>query len=69
MAFISRDPFARSELHRESVKPYFGQTCAWCGNLNARGTLYQYRIESDGGRTSYIPRFFCSVSCMRSFHG
>jgi len=74
VALVSRDPFAREELHRETVKPkpqerYHGLFgCAWCGGINARGTLYRYRVETDGGRVHPDSRLFCSVSCYRSYH-
>ena len=74
MAYISRDPFARQELHRRPAQvlnaAYYGvkRTCDWCGNVNHRGGLYVYTIESDGGRRSDIRGLFCSVGCMRSYH-
>lgn len=71
MAYISRNPFAREEIHRESIRPGdFGikHVCAWCGNTNAHGNVFQYRVESDGGRKSEIPGHFCSIGCMRTYH-
>lgn len=74
MALISRDPFAREELHRETVRPkmleaYYGTYgCAWCGGTNAAGTLYRYRVETDGGREHVDDRTFCSVACRRTFY-
>lgn len=67
MAYISRDPFARSEVHRDSVAVGTSEGCRWCGS-NRKGKLYQYRTESDGGRKSEIPYRFCSISCMRAYH-
>ena len=67
MAYVSRDPFARQELHREQMeKSLF--TCDWCGGVNGFGKLFQYRIESDGGRKTRISGKFCSRSCMQSYH-
>lgn len=68
---ISRDPFARTELHR--TRHYVqASTCAWCGQVKQtpKGAkyLYAYDVQSDGGRRSMVSRFFCSVGCMRSFH-
>ena len=69
MAYISRDPFARQELHRETVEPgYVVKGCAWCGGLNAHGKLYRYRIETDGGRSHSDDRVFCSVGCRHIFY-
>ncbi len=65
---VSRDPFGRTELHRESVKPAKHEGCKWCGNVNGYATLFEYRNESDGGRTYQISGRFCSVSCMRAYH-
>ena len=73
MAYVSRDPFGRTELHRKAVHvrkpiteaPVTG--CAWCGSLNGRGNLYRYRTESDGGRTFEDSRLFCSVGCRRLY--
>lgn len=67
VSLISRDSFARQELHRETVLPH-GATCKWCGNTNGKGSLYQYSVESDSGRRSDIPYLFCSVGCMRDYH-
>jgi hypothetical protein len=77
MAYINRDPFARNELHKETVLivSSLGRraSCAWCGQVKEtrRGHpfLFQYRQESDGGRNRDIPGLFCSVDCMRNYHG
>lgn len=75
MAYVSRDPFARTEIHRRAFAPmnlgYYGlkqPTCDWCGGLNRRGALYVYSVESDGGRRSDIRGAFCSIGCMRAYH-
>lgn len=75
MKIISRDPFARTELHRERV---YTRDCAcdWCGQTpktqTGREYLYMYYVVSDSGRASRVPsrvpRGFCSVDCMRSYH-
>lgn len=68
---ISRDPFARQELHRESV-PVPAISCAWCGQF--RGSvasshkLFRYYTESDGGRRFDHKGLFCSKSCHDSYH-
>jgi len=75
MALVNRDPFAREELHRRSVVVFAeGGGCAWCGayrsglrNPQAR-RLFQYRIETDGGRVSEDAKLFCSKSCRDSYH-
>ena len=67
---ISRDPFARTELHSETVD-YLGAGrtgCWYCDGLNGYGKLFQYRQESDGGRVSHIQGKFCSITCMRAYH-
>lgn len=72
MAFVSRDPFARTELHKETVRPAKGESCKWCGGLarnGGEGRLFKYRRESDGGRVYEISGLFCSVGCMKTYHG
>lgn len=59
---ISRDPFARTELHRASVGT---GSCKWCGSHKR---LDHYWTESDGGRKFAHPGLFCSVSCFRSYN-
>jgi MYM-type Zinc finger with FCS sequence motif len=70
MAYISRDSFARTELHRSRITnadvSYAILTCDWCGQAKA---LYRYQTESDGGRVSTHPGRFCSTSCFKSYHG
>lgn len=75
MAYISRDPFAREEVHRERKYAHqdfnVANGCKWCGNKrsteNGRLFLYQYRVEQDGGRKSDVPGLFCSIDCCRSY--
>jgi hypothetical protein len=65
---IARNPFARETLTRTSVKAY-GRTCTWCGSVSPRGLLFCYHIETDGGRKSTLTGEFCSIGCMRTYHG
>lgn len=71
MAYISRDPFAREELHREAIETR--DTCDFCGNTRKDGKLFQYRIEKDGSRfwdkRDTIKGLFCSIGCMVAYHG
>jgi hypothetical protein len=66
MTYVSRDPFARTETHKEEVCGEKG--CDWCGATNRRGNLFVYRTESDGGRKSEHRGQFCSKSCHDSYH-
>jgi len=68
MTYVSRDPFAREELHREKVKTSKG--CDWCGQTRKGGKLFAYHIEPDGilCRKNPIKGLFCSVGCMRAYH-
>jgi len=76
MAYISRDPFARTEIHRrreyDSRGVHTPADCSWCGRVKETRSghkyLFRYSIESDGGRKSDITGRFCSVSCMRAYH-
>ena len=68
MTLISRDSFARSEIHREivdkSINPYFDKlTCDWCGSSRKSGNLFKYLTETDGGSRHYHKGKFCSKSC------
>ena len=68
MALIRRDPFARQELHRATVR-HSSRTCDWCGNLNAHRSLFHYRIETDGGRSYEDDHLFCSLPCRTAYQG
>jgi hypothetical protein len=61
---ISRDPFARSELHRDTIDAQ-GQTCSWCGQTAKGNKLFVYRTERDGiaNQTRTHNGQFCSKSC------
>lgn len=66
--FIRRDSFARMELHGTAHKAAHGEDCRYCGNVNSKGQLFEYRNESDGGRKYDISGAFCGVRCMRAYH-
>lgn len=69
---VSRDPFAREELHVKRVYTV-NVFCSWCGQVkelrDGRTYLYRYRVETDGGRTYEDSRLFCSVACRRAYNG
>lgn len=71
MTYINRDPFARTELHREA-RDVSVSTCSWCGSVRTRKNgpsyLYRYSTESDGGRRYEHRGLFCSKSCHDSYH-
>lgn len=75
MAFVTRDPFARQELHRERVYVNLATgSCAWCGSVRNAGRsgkvyLYRFRVETDGGSVHADARLFCSRDCRESYHG
>lgn len=62
---ISHDPFARFTLYREKCQP--NSKCAWCGQV----AKFTYSTQSDGFGASphTIAGEFCSIGCMRTFHG
>lgn len=73
MAYVSRDPFARTELHRE--REYIAHAlhgCTECGGYKetkrGRKYLFKYRTENDGGRSSEHRGLFCSRSCHNAYH-
>ena len=82
MRQISRDPFARETVYRETVRlePAFNfkrtegvnpVSCAWCGQRKRSDRLYRYYVERDGiyTRREAIAdgRLFCCVDCMRAY--
>lgn len=74
MALVSRDPFARRELHRQVATVRQGTTCDWCGNVRMSRhkvpvpQLYTFITESDGGSKHRHHGMFCSKSCHDSYH-
>jgi len=75
VSLISRDPFAREEIHRTSVRDWYGRKteCDFCGGASVshsgRRRVFRYHIETDGGTKRFIPGVFCSIGCMRVHHG
>lgn len=72
MALVSRDTFARTELHRERTYLNSGYTCMWCGQTKTtpkgRCYLFSYRVESDGGRKDAIRGLYCSNHCHAAYN-
>lgn len=74
MTLVSRDPIARSELHKAIIEQstYFNKSCDWCGSVCTRknGTkyLFAFRLESDGGTVSPLKGLFCTESCFNSYY-
>ena len=68
---ISHDAFARESILRETVSVRSGRTCEWCGGIRKNQTLFQYFIEPDsyGSSRNEIKGLFCSIGCMRTYHG
>ena len=64
---VSRDAYAREELHRKVVD---GECCQ-CGGTNAHGRVYRYWIERDAVRANkvYLKGLFCSMECFRFYQG
>jgi hypothetical protein len=70
---ISRDPFARCELHRRAFTDHHGAQCQWCGSLgrplkHGGHRLYWFETHHDAGRMSRHGGVFCSKSCHDSYH-
>jgi hypothetical protein len=68
---VTRDPFARSELHAARVHNPTS-TCEWCGSTREtpRGTrwLYQYTLEHDDGSSYDYADLYCSRGCFEDYH-
>jgi hypothetical protein len=70
---VKRDPFAREELHKESVtNGVDSKSCSWCGGhaktSSGKKRLWQFRLETDGGSKYDIKGLFCSKSCFYTYH-
>lgn len=65
MTRISRDPFARTEVHREIVPGPHRDGCSWCGQTRKNGSLFRYRTEHDsiGSRPAVHLGLYCSKEC------
>lgn len=66
MREISRDPFARETLCRETTAKHGRKPCDWCGSREGR---FAYFTETDSGRRHYHKGEFCSKPCHDSYHG
>lgn len=68
---ISRDPFAREELHR--IRLYGTAGCTECGQQRktpkGRAFLFVYETQTDGGRNHTHKGKFCCLPCHDSYHG
>ena len=65
---ISRDPFAREELVRQTVASQSG--CDWCGQHRKGGKLFQYGTDRDDRpyRPNWHKGLFCSKPCHDDYH-
>lgn len=73
MRQLSRDPFSRTTLMRQTVTGIERlMACDWCGQSKRTKAglfiLYRYITEHDDGRRESSSRLFCSKSCHHSFH-
>lgn len=71
MTLVSRDPFARTEVHRRLEVGHDG--CSNCGGYRSwKGiktwNLFRYSTETDGGRRMDHSGLFCSKSCHDIYH-
>lgn len=63
---VSRDPFARTAIIRETVDASGG--CDWCGRVRRSGRLFRYFIDMIP-RPAAAGHLFCSLPCLRSYLG
>jgi hypothetical protein len=70
MRQISRDPFARETLMRDSVKTF--ASCSFCGSTRRDSRLYQYITQRDAvyvhAQDNVHKGLFCSKSCHDAYH-
>jgi hypothetical protein len=66
MKILSRDPFAREDVIRETVETDF--SCEWCGSRKNNRRLFRYGVWTDSpDKKHWQSKLFCSVGCMRSY--
>jgi len=75
---ISRNPFARHELHSRTVHFLPPAVCDWCGTPGRQlksglVSLKVYSVEPDDGcfrpgHNHDLRGSFCSLSCCKSYH-
>ena len=64
---ISRDPFSRTTMMRETVPAEDRGPCDWCGRPAAR---FRYYTEDDSARRAWHGGHrFCGIGCFRSYAG
>ena len=65
---LTRDPFARRTLMRQTFPRHLTSPCSWCG----RPGRFDYFWEDDNGRKlgpfPFRPTSFCSVGCFRAYY-
>lgn len=67
---IRRNPIAREELHRITVRAERA-TCTWCGGASMKGRvrrLFGYVTVYDGGRRAEHSGLFCSIGCFDAYY-
>lgn len=79
---ISRDPFTRESLHRDTLTGLTADApggysfrlyeCDFCGQVRTtpkgHPQVYRYYTETDGGRRYEHKGQFCCKSCHDSYH-
>lgn len=65
-AQISRDPFARTTLVRETVQ--CNDRCAWCGSRRKTGMFRYGTQRDDRGGTNWHAGLFCSKGCHDDYY-
>lgn len=71
MSFVNRDVFARTELHRETVRKPAQRMCGWCGvptYMMPHDRLFRYYTETDDGRRHTHKGLFCCKSCHDAYY-
>ena len=65
-----RNSFSRTSLMRRVVDEPDPGGCAWCGDFNRYGTLFEYGVEGDdwAGRVHTDGKTYCSIGCYRTYN-
>lgn len=62
---ISRNPFGRYDVIRETVPAEEREPCRFCGGSPGR---FRYGRDHDSGRKTFYEGVFCSKGCCEAYH-
>ena len=73
IAYFNHDKYGGATLcRRVASKHRYIDGCAWCGNYNGWGKLFEFGVRASGTlqeHTFWNKGLFCSHECYHSYHG